>query len=76
MATTKAAKGFRASCPFCGTSDENCLNLDLNRLDVVLCGSCDESFSPEQALAKATETMAAWERIVKMVTFGRELAAE
>lgn len=77
MATaTKTAKGFRLSCPFCGASDDNTLNLDLTDMNRVTCGGCDEEFSPAEALAKATETMAAWAKVVRMVEIGRELAAE
>lgn len=77
MATAnKSAKGFRLSCPFCGTSDDNTLNLDLTDMTTIQCGSCDSEFTPDEALAKATEMMAAWQKVVRFVEIGRQMAAE
>jgi transcription elongation factor Elf1 len=73
---SKTAKGFRLTCPFCGSGEDNTLNLDLTDMTTIACGSCSEEFTPAEALAKATETMAAWQKVVRMIEFGRQIAAE
>lgn len=75
MATaTKTTKGFAASCPFCGADDS--LTIDINDLDVCVCGSCDTSFSVQDALKKAKAAMEAWTRIARWVERGREMAGD
>jgi hypothetical protein len=76
MATAKKATRLALSCPFCGASDDNTLNLDLMTLEDVCCGGCDETYTIEAAVAKATATLAAWQGVLKMVEFGRQIAAE
>lgn len=72
---TRTAKGFKVLCPFCGDSEAT-VKMDLNDLRSCSCTSCDEEFSPMDALEKARAAMAAWERVVRFVEMGRELAAE
>lgn len=76
MATAKTAKGFALSCPFCGASDDNTLNLDLNEIALVRCGGCDEEFTIEAARDKAAETLTAWDKVCRWIAMGQELANE
>jgi transcription elongation factor Elf1 len=74
--TTKNAIGFKTLiCPFCG-SNEATMTLNLSDLDFVTCSECSEEFTAERAVAKATETLSTWQRVARMVEYGRELAAE
>lgn len=78
MASATKKLGFGLlTCPLCGSSGENQdLCIDLNALDRVCCGDCGDTFTPQQAIDKLAAELAAWEKIARMMEFGRELANE
>jgi hypothetical protein len=65
-ATTRApkVKGFAVACPFCGACEaEATVRIDLNSLKECVCSSCDEEFSPADAVAKVAEQLARWQAV-------------
>lgn len=77
MATaTRASKGFKVTCPFCGDA-ESTVKLDLNDLKACVCSSCDEEFSPAAAREKAAELLSRWEAVCRWVDLaGDAIGAE
>lgn len=70
--TTKAIKGFSVACPLCGSDDEG-VKMDLNSLGDCECGSCGESFTVKQAVAKAAEVLKRWEKVATWVALASEI---
>jgi transposase-like protein len=62
-------------CPFCG-SDDATIQLDLGDINSLTCSECSETFTAEDAVAKVTETLVAWQKVARFVEMGRQLAAE
>jgi transposase-like protein len=62
-------------CPFCG-SDDATIQLDLGDINSLTCSECSETFTAEDAVAKMTEGLKQWEKVVRFVEMGRQLAAE
>ena len=75
MATaTKKTTGFKTLvCPFCGNhGEETAITMDLASTDVT-CTSCDAEFTVEDAVEKARESLAEWERLARWVESSREV---
>lgn len=62
---TKTTKSLNVVCPFCGANPAS-LSLDLNDLDTITCGDC-ETYTVAEAVEKAREALAAWERLAAWV---------
>jgi transcription elongation factor Elf1 len=76
MATgTKTAKGFKVTCPFCG-DQEATVRIDLNNVNVIVCTSCDEEFSPSAAVAKVADQLRRWEAVARWVEMAGEAMAD
>lgn len=60
MATvTKRKTGWQVVCPYCSDEDST-LQLDLNKLDEIVCTACSTEFSPAEAVAKLTQQLERW----------------
>ncbi len=71
MATaTKTVKGFKVTCPLCGDADA--IRIDLNSLQTITCGGCDEEFTPRQAVEKAAEQLRQWQAVARWVEMAGE----
>jgi transcription elongation factor Elf1 len=63
---TKTIRSLGVVCPFCGTSEPS-LSLDPNNLDEITCGDCSESYTVADAVDKAKEALAAWQRLASWI---------
>jgi hypothetical protein len=68
---TKTKTGFAITCPYCNEEDST-VTIQLADLTACHCSSCDEEFSPADAVRKMEAKLAEWLRVQKWV----ELAAE
>src|SRR3954469_4069688 len=75
MATVKAVKGFKVTCPMCGDVEAT-IALDLNDVRSLTCSSCSSEFTPAAAVAKAAEQLARWQAVARGVELAGECLAE
>jgi hypothetical protein len=70
----KTKNGFAVYCPFC-QDDESIISIELNDLGICRCDSCDEVFTPLQAVAKLGEQYERWRLVVRWVESATPLIA-
>jgi hypothetical protein len=66
MTSTIKAAGFAVICPFCRDADEP-VTLNLRDLREVTCPACGETFTAQQAAARARELADAWGRVASWI---------
>jgi transcription elongation factor Elf1 len=69
---TKAKVGFGVVCPCCNDADA-VVSIDANDVRSLTCQGCNEEFSVEQAVSKAREALARWERLARWVDLASEV---
>jgi transcription elongation factor Elf1 len=71
MATRIKSPTLELTCPFCG-HDDAVLSLNLNDLDSITCGECEQEFSAEEAANKARALARKWDAVVRWIDTARE----
>jgi Zn ribbon nucleic-acid-binding protein len=71
MATRTKPLSFRASCPHCRSDDD--LMIALTNIEEVHCGSCSESFTPDEAVAMLAEQLEKWTKVARWIKAGRAI---